>query len=208
MARRTQFQSGQSTTLAQSLPWLFLILGIVALLASILLSIEVFDRLKNPAYVPVCDLNPVLSCTSVADSQQSHLFGFPNYFIGIAGFAAVATIGAAMMAGAKFRRHFWQIVEVGMLGAFLFITWLQFETLYRIGALCLYCMITWACTGPLFWYTTLFNVRSGNLKVPKKLQRAVEFCQRHHADILILWFVLIIGLILKRFWYYWSTHLF
>ena len=118
---------------------------------------------------------------------------------------AVATTGVAMLAGGKFKRWFWQIFEVGLLFAFGFITWLQFQTLYRIGALCIFCMITWAMTGPLFWYTTLYNLRLGNLKTPAKLRGVVAFAQRHHGDILLLWFLLIIGLILKRFWYYWST---
>lgn len=173
--------------------------------ASLLLSIEVFQRLKNPAYVPVCNLNPILSCTSVADSAQSHAFGFPNYFIGIAGYAAVAAIGAAMLAGARFKRWFWQLTELGLLFAFAFLTWLQFQTLYRIGALCIFCMIVWTANAPLFWYVTLYNLRSGNLKLPSKLRRPVEFAQRHHGDILLLWFLVIIALILKRFWYYWST---
>jgi uncharacterized membrane protein len=187
------------------LPWLLLIGGLIAMAASIMLSVEIFDKLKNPSYVPVCNLNPVLSCTSVADSSQSHLFGFPNYFIGIAGYAAAAAIGTALLAGAKFKRWFWQIVEAGLLFAIGFLSWLQFETLYRIGALCIFCMIVWAVTIPMFWYTTLYNFRAGNLKTPKKLTSAVSFAQKHHGDIILLWFLIIIALILKRFWYYWST---
>lgn len=195
----------QVSRLEKYLPWILLVGGLIAMAASILLSIEVFNRLKNPNFVPVCNLNPVLSCTSVADSSQSHLFGFPNYFIGIAGYAAVAAIGTAILAGGKFRRWFWQAIEAGLVLALTFITWLQFETLYRIGALCIFCMIVWAVTFPMFWYTTLYNFRLGNIPTPKPMARAVGFAQRHHADILLLWFLIIIGLILKRFWYYWST---
>ena len=191
--------------LVNVLPWLLLIAGIIAMIASIMLSIEVFNRLKNPHYVPVCNLNPILSCTSVADSWQSHLFGFPNYFIGIAGYAAVAAVGGALLAGAKFKRWFWQLVESGLLLATVFITWLQFETLYRIGALCIFCMIVWVCTIPIFWYTTLYNFQTGNITTPKRAQRAIAFARRHHADILIIWFLIIILLIGKRFWYYWHT---
>lgn len=187
------------------MPWLLLIGGGVALIASVMLSIEVFDRLKNPAYVPVCNLNPILSCTNVADSNQAHAFGFPNYFIGIAGYATTMTIGVVMLAGSRLKRWFWQIVEAGLLFAFAFITWLQFQTLYRIGALCIFCMIVWVATGPMFWYTTLYNLRQGNLPTPKKLRGLVSFAQRHHGDILLLWFLIIIALIAKRFWYYWST---
>ena len=173
--------------------------------ASIGLSNEVFQRLKDPNYVPICNLNPILSCTSVADSHQAEAFGFPNYFIGIAGYAAVAAVGMAMLASAKFKRWFWRIVEVGMVFAMGFITWLQYQTIYRIGALCLFCIFVWAVTGPMFWYVTLFNLRLSNVKTPKKLQPAVNFAQRYHGEILLTWFLIIIALILKRFWYYWST---
>jgi uncharacterized membrane protein len=102
-------------TLESVMPWLLAIGGAIGTLASLLLTIEVFDRLKNPHFVPICNLNPVLSCSSVADSHQAHAFGFPNYFIGIAGFAAVATIGVAMLAGGVFKRWFWRLTEVGLL---------------------------------------------------------------------------------------------
>lgn len=166
---------------------------------------EVFNRLKDPKFVPICNLNPILSCTNVADSNQAHAFGIPNYFLGIAGYAAIATVGLAMLAGAKFKRWFWQVLQGGMTFAFLFMSWLQFETLYRIGALCLFCMVLWIFTWPLFWYTTLFNLRKGHIKLSKKLDGVIAFVQRHHADILILWYVIIICLILTRFWYYWKT---
>jgi uncharacterized membrane protein len=192
-------------SLERTLPWLLTVGGAIGTLASVLLTIEVFNRLKNPHFVPICNLNPVLSCTSVADSAQAHVFGFPNYFIGIAGYAVLATVGIGLLAGAMYKKWFWRGIEAGLVFAMLFITWLQFQTLYRIGALCIFCMIVWAITGPMFWYATLYNLRVGNLKTPPKLTRAVAFAQRHHGDILLVWFLLIIVLILKRFWYYWSS---
>jgi uncharacterized membrane protein len=191
--------------LGRILPWLLLVGGIIGALASLILTIEVFDRLKNPNFVPVCNLNPILSCTSVADSAQSHAFGFPNYFLGIAGYAAIATIGIALLAGAQFKKWFWLLLEAGLVFAMAFITWLQFQTLYRIGALCIFCMVVWAVTGPMFLYATLYNLQAGNIKTSRKFSKTVAFMQRHHGDILLVWFLLIIGLILKRFWYYWST---
>jgi uncharacterized membrane protein len=195
----------QMTKMERYLPWLLVIAGTIAMIASTMLAIEVFNRLKNPNFVPVCNLNPILSCTSVADSHQAHAFGFPNYFIGIAGYAAVTAIGVAILAGGRFKRWLWQLVEAGLLLAMAFLTWLQYQTLYRIGALCLFCMIVWAATIPSFWYVTLYNFREGNISTPKWARRTVNFAQRHHGDIVILWFLIIIALILKRFWYYWST---
>ena len=192
-------------SLNRVLPWLLLIGGIIVTAASIALSVEVFNRLKNPAFVPVCNLNPILSCTSVADSNQAHAFGIPNYFLGIAGYGAITAVGAGLLAGAKFKRWFWQLFEVGLIFAFLFMTWLQFETIYRIGALCIFCMVLWVFTWPMFWYTTLYNLREGNIKLPKQFNGVVAFAYRFHAEILTTWYLIIIALILKRFWYYWKT---
>jgi len=57
----------------------------------------------------------------------------------------------------------------------------------------------------MFWYTTLYNLQTGNIRTPDSLKRPVAFLRRHHGDVLVLWFLIIIALILKRFWYYWST---
>jgi uncharacterized membrane protein len=192
-------------TLVKILPWLLLIGGLVATFASVMLSIEVFNRLKDPSFVPVCNLNPILSCTSVADSNQAHAFGFPNYFLGIAGYAAVAAIGAALLAGGKFKRWFWQALVAGLGFSIVFLTWLQFQTLYRIGALCIFCMIVWVATMPMFWYTLLHALREKYIRTPGRLSGVAAFAQRHHGDILLLWYLLIIVLVLKRFWYYWQT---
>lgn len=204
-ATTSQNREVKKLSLVKVLPWLLLIGGAIAMVASIMLATEVFQHLQKPAYVPVCNLNPIFSCTSVADSQQAHAFGFPNYFIGIAGFAIVMAAGAALLAQARPVKWAWRLFQAGLTFAIGFVTWLQFETLYRIGALCLFCMIVWACTIPLFWYTTLYNLQVGNIATPPRFRRPVAFLRRHHGDVLIIWFLIIIALILKRFWYYWST---
>lgn len=175
------------------------------MIASAILTNELFNILKNPHYNPVCNLNPVLSCTTVTTSPQAHAFGFPNEFLGLPGYAVLAAVGTAMLAGAKFKKWFWLAINAGLLFAVAFISWLQFETLYRIGALCIFCMVVWTVSIPMFWYVSLYNLQAGHLRPPKKLNRATSFIQRHHGDLLILWFLIIIALILKRFWYYWST---
>lgn len=195
----------KALTLKQALPWVLLIGGIIATLASIALSVEVYQRLKDPSYVPVCNLNPVLSCTSVADSAQSHAFGFPNYYLGTAGYAAIATIGAVMLAGAKLSKRFWKLFMLGMIFAVGFVHYLIFETLYDIGALCIFCMVVWTVTIPMFWYSLIHLVESKVFVLPKKHKKITDFIIRHHTDAIVLWFVVIIGLIIKRFWYYWST---
>jgi len=139
-------------------------------------------------------------------TSQASVFGFANSLIGIVGFAALMTVGLALLAGAKFKRWFWLLVQLAATFGVVFIHWLIFESLYRIGSLCPYCMATWAVVIPIFWYVTLYNLQLGNVAAPKRLQRLGKFVLRHHGDILIVWYLIIIGLALHRFWYYFAPH--
>jgi uncharacterized membrane protein len=192
-------------TLAKVLPWLLLVGGTIGVLSASILTVEKFHLLRHPGAQLGCDLNPIVACGSVINTGQASAFGFPNPMIGIAGFAIIATVGAGMLAGAVFKRWFWLGLQVGVAFAVGFVTWLQFETIFRIQALCPYCMVVWAVTIPIFWYTTLYNLRAGNILTPARLKGAVAFVQRHHGDILLLWILIIVGVILNHFWYYWRT---
>ncbi len=187
------------------LPLLLTIGGIIGFLAAFVLTVEKIELLKNPNYIPTCNISPLISCGSVMKTWQASAFGFANSLLGIAGFAVVSTIGMAMLAGAKFKRWFWRGLEIGALFGVGFIHWLMFQSIYQIGALCPYCMVVWSVTIPIFWYVTLYNLQEGHLPTPTKLRPVVNFVQRHHADILIVWYLIIIGLILNHFWYYWSS---
>jgi uncharacterized membrane protein len=138
------------------------------------------------------------------NTEQADVFGFPNPILGVAGFAAVLTVGMALLAGATFRRWFWAGLQTGVTLGVVFVHWMIFESLYRIGALCPYCMVGWAVTIPLFWYVTLHNLRAGNLPVPARLRRPVDAIAGYHGAVLTGWFLVIAALILEQFWTYWS----
>src|SRR5689334_17486274 len=123
----------------RSLPWILLIGGIIGLAASAVLTVEKLALLRDPAYVPSCSINPILSCGSVMTKPQAEVFGFPNSLLGIAGFAVVVTVAVALLAGATFRRWFWGGLQVGVTLGAVFVHWLMFQSLYRIQALCPYC---------------------------------------------------------------------
>jgi hypothetical protein len=89
----------------------------------------------------------------------------------------------------------------------IFAYWLLWQSVYRIGALCPYCLSVDLVLTVAFWYTTLFNLHEGHLRAPAALAKFVGFISRHHLDILILWFIIIIALILKHFWYYYGPQL-
>ena len=199
---------GKTLTLQKAMPWLLVICGSVALLCAVIIMYDKVELLQNPKFVPNCDLNPVISCGSVMQSKQAHAFGIPNPFIGMVGFSVIVTIGMAMLAGAaKFKRWFWLGLEFGTIFGVAFVHWLFFESVYRIHALCPYCMVVWAMTIMLFWYVTLFNIQTGVIKLKGAWQKLGLFARRHHLDILLFWFILIAFFILKHFWYYYGKYL-
>lgn len=187
------------------MPYILIVGGCLGLLSAVILMIDKVHLLKNPDALLGCDINPVVACGSVIATHQASAFGFPNPIIGIAGFAIVITIGMALLAGAQFKRWFWQGLQAGVIFGIGFVGWLQFQSIYRIGALCPYCMVVWSVMIPIFWYITLYNLRQGHIPTPKPLKAFVAFLQHHHGDIVLIWYLIIIGLILHRFWYYWST---
>ena len=194
-----------SLTLKQTLPFILIIGGGIGLIAAFVLTMDKLALLQNASYQPACNLNPVLSCGSIIKTDQASAFGFPNPFIGLIGYSVVITVGMALLAGAQFKRWFWRGLQTGATLGIIFCLWLIYQSFYSIGALCLYCMVVWSVTWPIFLYTTLYNLREGNLPTPKKLSKIVNFAQKHHADILISFYVIILLLILENFWYYWKT---
>lgn len=190
---------------ARMLSWLLVVGGFFGLLASAIITIDEFKLLENPNFTPSCSINPIISCGSVMQSAQSHVFGFPNPIIGLAAFGALITIGLALLAGAQFKKWFWLGLELGTIFGVVFVHWLLFQSIYRIQALCIYCMIVWAVTIPIFLYVSIYNVKAGNIPVPKKMAGIANFKIRHHGEILAIWYIIIAVLILHHFWYYFGT---
>ncbi|KAA0112317.1 vitamin K epoxide reductase family protein [Mycolicibacterium sp. P1-5] len=179
--------------------WWVLIAGVVGLISSVTLTIEKIEILVNPAYVPSCSINPVLSCGSVMITQQASLFGFPNPLIGIAAFTVVVVTGILAVTKVRLPRWYWVGLTIGTALGVVFIHWLIFQTLYRIGALCPYCMVVWTVTIPLLVVVSSIALR------PLAGNAAARVLYTWRWSLVTLWFTALILLILVRFWNYWST---
>lgn len=201
---KTKTISSQPSRLQRFLPWLLVIGGFIGLICAFIIMYEKLQLFQNASYEPSCNLNPVISCGSVMKSAQSHVFGFPNPIIGLIAFPVLITTGMAMFAGATFKRWYYWGLEVGTIFGLAFVHWLFFQSVYRIHALCPYCMVVWAVTISTFWYVTLYNLSASYEQLPPKIQPLVVFIRRHHFDILLTWFLVIAALILKHFWYYYG----
>lgn len=188
------------------LPGLLLVAGLVGTMAAFALTVEKVALLTDSSYVPSCSLNPVLNCGSVMRTPQAEVFGFPNALLGLIGFPVVAATGAAMLVGgARLGRGYWLGLQTGATFGVGFVGWLVFQSLYRIGALCPYCMVVWAVTIAIFWYVTLASLAAGHLGAGAKSSRAVAWMTSYHAVSLTVVLAGVVTLITQRFWDYWTS---
>lgn len=167
----------------------------IGLIASYILTHDKHELALNPNFVPNCNLSAIVSCTNVMKSSQSSAFGFPNPWIGLMAFPVVITIGVLLLARTDVPEWIWGGLQAGVIFGIGFVSWLQFQSLYEINALCPWCMVVWSMTFPIFLYVTLRNLRAwlpGN--------GVVEFLNNWHALILILWYVAVITAIYLRFY--------
>jgi uncharacterized membrane protein len=180
--------------------WILVFGGIIGIIASIELIIQKIAVLSNPDFVPNCDINPVLSCGSVINTEQASLFGFPNPVLGVIGFTIVIMFGALLFAGVELPRSMWLGLNLGALAGMFFVIWLVGQSLYVIGALCPWCMVVWSVTIPIFWQVTVDNLSSKKLSFGKGFSEIV---------VALKWiligasYLIVIGLIFVRWSDFW-----
>lgn len=189
----------------RALGWLLLVGGLTGFAAAFTLMVEKLELLTDPTYTPSCSLNPILNCGSVMKTDQAELFGFPNPLIGIAAFPVLAATGVALIGGARLSRPYWLGLQAGVTLAAGFVVWLIFQSLYRIGALCPYCMIVWAVVLPVFVYVTSHNASSGVLGRGLSASPVVQALASWRITIVTAAALFMVTLVLEQFWYYWRT---
>lgn len=195
-------RSVPASSVALPSAWWVLIAGLVGLAASAALTVEKIAILRNPSYVPSCNFNPIVSCGSVMTTPQASVLGFPNSLIGIAAFSVVVVTGVLAVANVPLPQWYWIGLTAATLVGAAFVHWLIFQSLYRIGALCPYCMAVWVVTITLLVVVASIAFRpageNGGGAVGRELYR-------WRWSIATLWFTAVFLLILARFWDYWST---
>jgi uncharacterized membrane protein len=142
-----------------------IVAGLAGLTAAYNLSVDKVTAILSPATKLNCSFSILVECGTNLKSWQGSLFGFPNPLIGLGGFAVVLVIGIATLVGVRYQRWWWIAFNVGVIGAFAFISFLIYSSVYVIGTLCVWCALVWIVTIPTFWMTTLGNLKNGNLRV-------------------------------------------
>jgi uncharacterized membrane protein len=186
--------------------WMLVVTGAAGLLAAWVITIDKFKildaKVSGTTFTPGCSINPVVSCGNIMESDQASAFGFPNPMIGLVTYGMVIAIGMALVTGARFPRWYWLGLNAGTLFGVVFCTWLQYQSLYVIGALCLWCMLAWVATIVMFCYVTKFTIDHGFLPAPGWLRRGLN---EFHWVPPVVWIGVIGMLILTRWWDFWTS---
>jgi uncharacterized membrane protein len=153
----------RAPVMSRPLALLLVLVGLGGLLGSFELVVEYIRTLKDPAYTPSCSVNLVVTCTPNMQSWQGSMLGFPNALLGLIAFAVPVVVGMSVLAGARLARWYWALFDLGLLGGYVFITWLYSQSIFSLGTLCPWCMEVWFFTIIGFWYTTAWLLRAGVL---------------------------------------------
>jgi len=173
----------------------------LSLLASFVLSIDAVTLAADPGALLSCDINATISCGTVADAWQAHLFGFPNAFLGLIAEPVVITIAAASLGGVRFPRWFMLSAQVVYTLGLVFAYWLFTQSMFVIGALCPWCLLVTVSTTLVFASLTHVNIRDGNLPLPTRLQRWARDAIAADTDAIATaaWLTFIAAVILAKY---------
>lgn len=178
-----------------------LIAGVIAFIAAFILSVEKVHLLQNPDAILSCSVNLVLNCASVMKTPQASVFGFPNSFIGIAGFAIVISVAMGGLLKVKYSRAYLVTAQVFYGLGLLFAYWLFFQSVYVIQILCPWCLVVTFMTTLIFESLLRINLRKNHFGLEKQLNAKVQKFLDKDFDRLIVaaWLVLMIALVLGKF---------
>ena len=150
-----------------------IISGSIGLFTSFVLSIEAWQLAADSSARFGCDISSVLSCSTVAQTWQARILGFPNAFLGIFFEAVVLAISVGIFAGVKFPR--WYMLGTNLLYtiALFFAFWLFGQSYFIIQVLCPWCLLITLTTTLVFGGITRINIRDGVIPTPEGLRRIV-----------------------------------
>jgi uncharacterized membrane protein len=178
--------------------FLFSLLG---LYASFTLSIETLVLAENANLPLACDLNSVFNCGGVMRTGEAKVFGFPNPFLGLVGYAAMATMAFLMIFNDSFPKYIKKLFLLFGFGAFLFSYWLILTSVYKIGILCPYCILSCLSATNIFFALIIYNLKENTFSVNENTNSIIQsiLTKGWYIPIVVLWYFVIISLIILRF---------
>ena len=185
---------------------IFLIVAsVIGFLASFSLAAEKYAKLADPELVLSCDLNPFFSCGSVMEHPEAELFGFPNQLLGVAAFVFPLLIGVLFLAGTRLPDWVMIGLNLGLALGVVFVMFLFYVSIYRIGVGCPWCIVVWTVTIPMFVGVSAHNVLSGAFGPRAEANPFARVFAKENVALSVLWMLIIFACIVVQFWSFFSN---
>ncbi|WP_233500166.1 vitamin K epoxide reductase family protein [Gordonia sp. YC-JH1] len=176
--------------------WVLLVCGVLGMAAAVALTLDRIQLLIDPSFTPACSINPIISCGSVMVTDQGKFFGFPNPLLGLPAFAVILVTAVLSIARVRLPRWYWAGQAVVSALGQVFVGYLIFQSLYRIHALCPYCMVVWTLM-PVVLILSISRVLPDS--------RGGRSAREWLWIALPVYYVVVIAMITVQFWDYWRT---
>ncbi|MBI3983930.1 hypothetical protein HY346_01385 [Candidatus Microgenomates bacterium] len=177
--------------------WLTLGAGLGAL-ASFLQTLEKINLLKGAGAPLKCDLNAVFSCTNVLNSWQSSVFGFPNSLMCLVFFTFLITLGLVGLLGSDVPKKLRMAAQAFSLFFLGFGLWYMYQSIFVIGAVCLYCIF--CMSGLLVANWALLRLNAPDLPLSNKSRKRVQGWIAGNKDTAfwaLIGFALLVAIVFK-----------
>lgn len=146
-----------------------LLSALSCLVASLVLSIDAVKLASDPTANLSCDINAIVSCGTVALSDQAQIFGFPNSFLGLICEPIVIMIAVAGLSGVKFPRWMLTVAQGVYFIGFVFALWLFYQSAFVIEAFCPWCLLVTVGTTLTFFTLLRYNIIHDRIFLPERL---------------------------------------
>lgn len=178
--------------------WALVILGALGLIATFMLTMEYLHYINNPDDKLLCDISVFVTCQPAMTSQAGMILGFPNFILGLVCFTIAVVSGVVILSGAKLPNWYFWGLQIGLIGAAVLITYLQWYSGFVLKALCMWCMAIWTVTIPLVNFVTIGNLANGRLG---QRGRKLGVALAHWWWVIdVIWYVVVVGIVLAGMW--------
>ncbi|VEI14085.1 vitamin K epoxide reductase family protein [Trueperella bialowiezensis] len=161
-AKATEHEKAGGASRETGIVWV--VASFVGMFAAFMLLLAERAYLKNPAGDLLCDINPLVGCSSWFTKWQGTLFfDVPNALWGALFFAGMVGLGLVLVTGGRMHRLLWLAASAGTTLGMVWVLWFGYQSYGVERSICPYCVVVWLAVIPLFVHVVARTLQAGHL---------------------------------------------
>jgi uncharacterized membrane protein len=176
------------------------IFSLTGLFASFVLTVEKINLLKDSSYALSCDINSILNCGSVMKSKYAEFHGIPNPLFGVIGYTVMLTLAVYYLFHGVIRKSFLSLALLGSFGAFGFSYFLLYASVFKLGTLCPYCLLSAVSATNIFFSFLIYSLKVNLFNLKESTYKHLQMFIRKgwYMPIAVIWYISIIATIVLK----------